>query len=46
MYENLGIAWGTSVFGFIALAMTPIPWVFERWGANIRGMSRFNAIVE
>ncbi|PWW80165.1 MFS general substrate transporter [Tuber magnatum] len=46
MYDNLGIAWGTSLFGFVALAMAPIPWAFQRWGPQIRAMSRYNAIVE
>jgi len=46
LYQNLGIAWGTSLFGFIALAMAPIPWAFQRWGPQIRAMSKYNAIVE
>ena len=26
MYESLGIAWATSLLGFIAVLMMPIPW--------------------
>ncbi|KAL7275251.1 Polyamine transporter 4 [Rhizina undulata] len=44
MYEKLGIAWATSIFGFIALALMPIPWVFQKWGPQIRAMSKFDAI--
>ncbi|KAF8247065.1 MFS general substrate transporter [Wilcoxina mikolae CBS 423.85] len=44
MFNDLGIAWATSVFGFVALAMMPIPWVFQKWGPQIRSMSRFDAL--
>jgi multidrug resistance protein len=36
MYDKLGIGWGNSLLGFIALAMTPIPWVFWKYGEGIR----------
>ena len=36
MYDKLGNGWGNSLLGFIALAMTPIPWVFWRYGEGIR----------
>jgi hypothetical protein len=44
VFENLGIAWATSVFGFIALGMMPIPWGFKHWGPQIRRMSKFDAL--
>ncbi|KAL0635824.1 Polyamine transporter 4 [Maublancomyces gigas] len=44
MYDKLGIAWGTSVFGFISLALMPIPWVFQRFGPRIRALSKFDAV--
>ncbi|KUJ08154.1 MFS general substrate transporter [Mollisia scopiformis] len=36
MYDKLGIGWGNSLLGFLALAMTPIPWVFWKYGERIR----------
>ena len=39
VYNNLGIAWATSLFAFIALAMMPIPWVLFKWGPTIRKRS-------
>lgn len=41
VYRRLGIAWATSLLGFVSLAMLPIPWVLYRWGRVIRGKSRF-----
>lgn len=36
LFDNLGVHWGGSVIGFIALAMIPIPYVFYRYGAAFR----------
>jgi MFS family permease len=41
MYTNLGIGWATSVLGFTALAMCPIPFVFIAKGPQIRQRSPF-----
>ncbi|EGV64349.1 hypothetical protein CANTEDRAFT_104603 [Yamadazyma tenuis ATCC 10573] len=41
MYEKLHINWATSLFAFIAVAMLPIPWIFERIGPKLRQMSKF-----
>ncbi|KAH8711800.1 major facilitator superfamily domain-containing protein [Phaeosphaeriaceae sp. PMI808] len=41
MYEALGIGWATSVLGFLALLMLPIPWVFYKWGPAIREKSKY-----
>ncbi|KAH7342442.1 major facilitator superfamily domain-containing protein [Rhexocercosporidium sp. MPI-PUGE-AT-0058] len=41
MYERLGIAWATSLLGFVSLAMLPIPWVLYQWGPKIRAASKF-----
>lgn len=38
MYNELGIGWGNSLLGFIALALVPVPSIFRFWGAKIRGM--------
>ncbi|KAK5625003.1 hypothetical protein RRF57_000719 [Xylaria bambusicola] len=42
MYENLGTGWGTSLLGFVALAMTPMPYVFYHYGPKIRARSAFH----
>jgi uncharacterized protein (DUF697 family) len=36
MYSTLGLGWGNSLLGFIALAMCPTPLVFYRYGEVIR----------
>lgn len=41
MYEALGIGWATSLFGFISLAMMPIPWVFYVWGPKLRASVKY-----
>lgn len=41
MYERLHIDWATSLFAFIALAMVPVPFIFQRYGAKLRGRSKF-----
>ncbi|CCH42553.1 putative MFS-type transporter [Wickerhamomyces ciferrii] len=39
LFENLGIQWGSSLIGFIALGMVSIPYFFRRYGAKIRSKS-------
>jgi hypothetical protein len=41
MYERLGIAWASSLLGFLSLLMCVIPFVFVKYGEVIRGRSRF-----
>ncbi|KAI0441394.1 MFS general substrate transporter [Xylaria telfairii] len=36
LYGNLGIHWGASVPGFLALACLPVPFVFHHFGYTIR----------
>jgi hypothetical protein len=36
MYNALGLGWGTSVLGFIAVAFLPVPFVFWKFGERIR----------
>ena len=42
MYERLGTAWATSLLGFLAVSMTPLPWVFYRYGPRIRALSKYH----
>lgn len=44
MYTRLGIAWATSLFGFLSLLMLPIPWVLFKYGRRIRAKSNFDTI--
>jgi ABC-type transport system involved in cytochrome bd biosynthesis fused ATPase/permease subunit len=39
MYSKLHIDWATTLFAFIALAMVPVPWIFEKWGPTLRQKS-------
>lgn len=41
MYERLHIDWATSLFAFIALAMVPVPFLFQKYGAKLRTKSKF-----
>lgn len=36
MYENLGLGWGNSLLGFLAVAMIPFPALIYKYGATIR----------
>lgn len=44
MYEKLHIDWATSLLGFIALAMVPIPFMFMKYGAKIRAHSKYGYV--
>ena len=44
LYGNLGIGWGNSLLGFIALIFTPVPLVLMKYGARIRTSSKFQVI--
>lgn len=39
MYDTLGYGWGNSLLGFIALALTPIPFLLMRYGEKLRKRS-------
>lgn len=41
MFSRLGVGWATSLLGFCAVAMAPIPWVFYRWGSALRARSKY-----
>lgn len=42
MYETLGLGWGNSLLGFIALAFCALPVVFWVYGERIRTNPRFH----
>jgi hypothetical protein len=41
MYQTLGLGWGNSLLAFIALALTPLPFIFYRYGERIRNSKMF-----
>jgi hypothetical protein len=40
MYSALGVGWGTSVLGFIAVAFIPVSFIFLMFGERIRRLTR------
>lgn len=42
MYSRLGTPWATSLLGFLATALAPLPLLFYVYGAKIRSVSRFH----
>ena len=36
MYDALGLGWGNSLLGFIAIALSGFPSVFYRYGERLR----------
>jgi hypothetical protein len=41
MYHGLGFQWASGLLAFLALACTPMSFLFYRYGAQIRSSSRF-----
>ncbi|KAJ5555798.1 hypothetical protein N7461_004268 [Penicillium sp. DV-2018c] len=44
MYNKLGIEWASSLLGFIALALLPVPWVFFKMGKRLRSLSKYETV--
>ncbi|RDB28449.1 Efflux pump FUB11 [Hypsizygus marmoreus] len=42
MYTTLGLRWATSLLGFIAIAMVPIPFVLQKFGPALRRKSKYS----
>ncbi|KAI9752519.1 MAG: hypothetical protein M4579_005595 [Chaenotheca gracillima] len=40
MYGRLGVAWASSLLGFLAIAFIPIPFVLNRYGEALRRRSK------
>ncbi|KAL6705054.1 hypothetical protein ACN47E_007313 [Coniothyrium glycines] len=45
MYEALGIAWATSLLGFLSLVMIPIPYLFFKFGGSVRARSKYPVVM-
>ncbi|TFY78879.1 hypothetical protein EWM64_g5132 [Hericium alpestre] len=41
MFDAMNPRWASTLLGFISLAMTPIPFVLQRYGPYLRSKSRF-----
>lgn len=41
LYKALGVGWASSVLAFAALGMAPVPWLFWRFGMNLRQRGRY-----
>lgn len=41
MFQGLGIEWGSSVLGFVAAVLIPIPFLFYVYGKRIRMKGKF-----
>ncbi|KZF19872.1 MFS general substrate transporter [Xylona heveae TC161] len=46
MYHNLGIHWASSIPAFLAVACVPFPFLFYKYGAQIRARCKFAATSE
>ncbi|KAJ5633879.1 hypothetical protein N7528_001721 [Penicillium herquei] len=40
LYDKLGLGWGNTLLAFIALGVSPIPFLFNLFGAQLRARSR------
>ncbi|KAF6796330.1 MFS multidrug transporter [Colletotrichum musicola] len=36
LFDSLGLGWGSSLLGFIALALCPVPLLLQRYGEQVR----------
>ena len=41
MYQTLGLGWGNSLLGFIAMVLAPLPIFFYIYGERIRNSKLF-----
>lgn len=46
MYEALGIHWASSIPAFLSLACVPLPFIFYKYGARIRGKCAYASQAE
>jgi Major Facilitator Superfamily len=42
MFHNLGVPWASSLLGFVAIALIPIPYVFYIYGPRIRAAGKWS----
>lgn len=39
LYDKLGLGWGNSLLGFLAIMFLPVPWLLYRYGRRLREWS-------
>ncbi|KAF4556110.1 Polyamine transporter-like protein 4 [Elsinoe fawcettii] len=44
MYDALGTDWATSLLGFVAVGLVPVPWVLFFFGARVRRRSAYDTV--
>ncbi|RYP80623.1 hypothetical protein DL769_002368 [Monosporascus sp. CRB-8-3] len=44
LYQKLGVEWATSILGFLAVAMMPLPFVFFKYGRTLRARSGYETV--
>ncbi|KAL2836008.1 major facilitator superfamily domain-containing protein [Aspergillus pseudoustus] len=42
MFRNMGVPWASSVLGFVAIALIPIPYLFYVFGLRIRARGKWS----
>lgn len=41
LYDAIGLGWGNTLLGMLALILAPVPWLFAKYGERIRTSPRF-----
>lgn len=41
MYRAMGVAWATSLLGFVTVALMPLPWILLKYGPWLRSKSKY-----
>lgn len=44
VFKGMGVGWALSLFGFVTVALLPIPWIFFKFGPSIRAKSKYDTI--
>ena len=44
LYANLGLGWGNTLLGFIAISFVPVPLLFMKYGERIRTSSKYEVV--
>jgi hypothetical protein len=44
MYQKLGVDWGSTVFACISVCLVPAPFLFFKWGHQIRARGEFSKL--
>ncbi|KAJ5587703.1 Efflux pump bik6 [Penicillium hispanicum] len=42
MYHNIGVDWGTTIFGCVSAVLIPVPFCFFFWGKRIRARGEWS----